>query len=127
MKSLTYVIITLCMLNYVWTTDCIETKPSKSSDCTDYKLTEEEKQQSTPTVDACCYESVTMGGETEKECMSYVKSMAKGYASNLQKRKDAGQIEDYSFECGSDSDSGSGSGSNWLSLSLSFLLFGLLF
>ena len=126
MKSLIYVIITLCMLNYVWS-DCEDITPTKSSDCTDYKLTEEEKQQSTPTVDACCYESVTMGGETEKECMSYVKSMAKGYASNLQKRKDAGQIEDYSFECGSDSDSGSGSGSNWLSLSLSFLLFGLLF
>ena len=44
MKSLTYVIITLCMLNYVWTTDCIEIKPSKSSDCTDYKLTDEEKK-----------------------------------------------------------------------------------
>ena len=121
MKFLTYVIITLCMLNYVWTTDCIETKPSKSSDCTDHKLTDEEKK-TYPTADSCCYQSITSDGGTNNECIPVPKSMENEYIESLKDDKESGLIDDYSFECPD-----SGSGSNWLSLSLSFLLFGLLF
>jgi hypothetical protein len=113
------------MLNYVWTTDCIETKPSKSSDCTDHKLTDEEKK-TYPTADSCCYQSFIFTTEegTIKECLPFTKSLMNQYIEMYEESKKAGEIDDYSFEC---PDSDSDSGSIWLSLSLSFLLFGLLF
>ena len=125
MKSLTYVIITLCMLNYVWTTDCIEIKPSKSSDCTDYKLTDEEKTKY-PTTDSCCYQSFTYSsdGGTVKECLPFTKSLMNQYIEMYEESKKKGEIDDYSFKC---PDSDSDSGSIWLSLSFTFLLFGFLF
>ena len=122
MKFLTYVIITLCMLNYVWTTECIDTKPSKSSDCTDHKLTDEEKK-TYPTADSCCYQSFTYStGGTVKECFPFTKSLMNQYIESLEEGKKKGEIDEYSFECPD-----SGSGSIWLFISLSFLLFGLLF
>ena len=45
MKSLLYVIITLCMLNYVLSDECQDIDAKKVSDCTDHELTEEEKKE----------------------------------------------------------------------------------
>ncbi len=44
MKSLIYIIINLCVLNYVLSerTKCALYSPSEISVCTDYKLSEEE-------------------------------------------------------------------------------------
>ena len=129
MKFLTYVIITLCMLNYVWTV-CGDITPSKSSDCTDYELTEEDyeliEEEEELEADSCCYQSVTMGGSTMSFCTYALKSMVNQINEEMQ---GSDGVDNFILECKLDSDSGSGSGSGsiWLSLSLTFLLFGLLF
>ena len=62
MKPLIYVIVTLYMFNYVFseeTIDCSLLEPTKTSDCTDYELTENEKEEfkteSGKNADTCCF------------------------------------------------------------------------
>ena len=44
MKSLIYVILTLCMINMVLSGDCYDIEPTKKKDCTSYELTDTEKK-----------------------------------------------------------------------------------
>ena len=139
MKSLTYVIITLCMLNYVIPqeiTPCSSIEPKQSSDCTDHELTEKDKEKY-PDVDSCCYQSIVVKETTTIKCDVFYTSSLKSYIEYLQGMKENKDIDDFTLICpesdsDSDSDSAPGpgsddSGSIWLSLSLSFLIFGLLF
>ena len=136
MKSLLYVIITLYMLNYVFSTDCVEIEPKKASDCTDHELTEKDKEEY-PDVDSCCYQSIVVKGTTTIKCDVFYTSSLERYIEYLQGMKENKDIDDFTLICpesdsDSDSDSSPGpgsddSGSIWLSLSLSFLIFGLLF
>ena len=116
MKSLIYVILTLCMINIVLSDDddelestgCYAIKPTKKKDCTSYKLTDTEKARG---LDSCCYVTYKEDGKEEKECGLYIKKTVTKDAVKANTK-----VQDLSIECNS----------NWLSLSLSFLLFGLL-
>ena len=117
MKSLIYVILTLCMINIVLSdeeeeseeyTGCLGLKPTKKKDCTDYKLTDPEKAGG---LDSCCYVTYKEDGTEKKECGLFLKKTV-----NKDFIKASTAYQDLSIECNS----------NWLSLSLSFLLFGLL-
>ena len=117
MKSLIYVILTLCMINIVLSDDdddedvltgCYAIKPTKKKDCTDYKLTDLEKAGG---LDSCCYVTYKDDGTEKKECELYIKKTVTKDAVKANTK-----VQDLSIECNS----------NWLSLSLSFLLFGLL-
>ena len=114
MKFLKYFILTLCMFNIVFTADeCDEIKPSKKSDCTDYKLTDAEKGDDG--LDSCCYETYKYQNTEYKICDTELKkAVTKDYIKEIENEFG---YEDYSIECHS----------NWLSLCLSFLLFAFLF
>ena len=142
MKSLIYLIITLCILNYVIpeeTTPCTGIEPKQSSDCTDHEITEEEiEEYYEEDYDNCCY-LITQTSNSEKtECVAIKKSDANEIIKGYDKQKAEKEILDYTLMClqfgaasSSDSESDSGpdsdSGSIWLSLSLTFLIFGLVF
>ena len=108
MKSLIYVILTLCMINMVLSGDCYDIEPTKKKDCTSYKLTDLEKATG---LDSCCYMTYKENGKDTKSCGLFVKK-----AVNKDYIKASTAYQDLSIECNS----------NWLSLTLSFLLFGLL-
>ena len=108
MKSLIYVILTLCVINMVLSGDCYDIEPTKKKDCTDYKLTDTEKARG---LDSCCYMTYKENGKDTKSCGLFVKK-----AVNKDLIKASTAYQDLSIECNS----------NWLSLTLSFLLFGLL-
>ena len=139
MKSLIYLIITLCMLNYVIpeeTTPCTGIEPKQSSDCTAHEITEEEiEEYYEEDYDNCCYLIRQTSNSEKTECVAIKKSDADEKIEEYEKQKAEKEILDYTLICpqfgvatsGSDSDSDSDSGSIWLSLSLTFLIFGLLF
>ena len=117
MKSLIYVTLTLCMINIVLSADdeddddfgCMALKPSSKKDCTSYKLTDLEKVGG---LDSCCYMTYKNDGKEEKECDLFLKkAVTKEYV-----KASSSYYQDLSIECNS----------NWLSLTLSFLLIGLL-
>ena len=121
MKSLLYVIITLYMLNYVLSKDCIEIEPKKVSDCTDHELTDEEKKdfdEEFSDFDTCCYATGKIEGEEGSQCIPFKKSEVNN-ADLIDQIKEDDEITDIKIQCEADS--------NWLSLSLTFLFFGLLF
>ena len=127
MKSLLYVIITLYMLNYVFSTDCVEIEPKKVSDCTDHELTDQEKkdfeeeiEEEVDDFDACCYATGKIEGEEGSQCIPFKKSEVNN-ADLIDQIKEDDEITDIKIQCEADSNS------NWLSLSLTFLFFGLLF
>ena len=130
MKSLIYLIITLCILNYVIpeeTTPCTDIEPKQSSDCTDHEITEEEIKEyyDGEPYDTCCYYSATQSGEQDIGCMHQMKNDVDEDELKEDYEDTFGKVDDFSLKCESESDSDSGS--IWLSLSLTFLLFGLLF
>ena len=124
MKSLIYVIITLYMFNCVLSEEtqlCEDKTPTKISDCTNYQLTDSEKADGS---DACCYFSYT-DEEEEEEVTGCGKGKKDEVNEIIDEMNDA--FPDFTIKCSTDSGSGSDSGSVWLSLSLTVLLFALLF
>ena len=110
MKSLIYVILTLCVINMVLSEDkdCYDIKSSSKKDCTNYKLTDPEKARG---LDSCCYMTYKENGKDTKSCGLFLKK-----AVNKDYIKASTAYQDLSVECNS----------NWLSVTLSFLLIGLL-
>jgi hypothetical protein len=88
--------------------DCYDIEPTKKKDCTSYELTDTEKARG---LDSCCYMTYKENGKDTKSCGLFVKK-----AVNKDYIKASTAYQDLSIECNS----------NWLSLTLSFLLFGLL-
>ena len=138
------------MLNNVLsqTQNCYDVKPTKISDCTNNKLTEKDFEYFSTKygkLDTCCYYFYKLSGVPYYRCLPLEKSNVN---ENLMKEeiiKDAtnegDSVDDFSIKCEPDvpvtsnsnstnstnSTSDSGSDSIWLSLSLTFLLFTLLF
>ena len=110
MKSLIYVILTLCVINMVLSEDkdCYDIEPNKKKDCTSYELTDSEKARG---LDSCCYMTYKENGKDQKSCGLFLKK-----AVNKDYIKASTAYQDLSVECNS----------NWLSVTLSFLLIGLL-
>ena len=131
MKSLIYLIITLYLLNYVSSdaTPCETIAPTKTSDCTDYKINEYEKEafktESGKKADTCCY---FIEKDDREDDVIYCEPFVNDKEEiNIMKQYyiDEGWANEVIIDCGTASDSDSDS--IWLSLSLTFLLFGLLF
>ncbi len=113
MRSIIYIILAFSMINIVLSDTLCELKtPSSKKDCTDYELTDADKQGFD--VDSCCYETYKEDGENKKGCGVYKKKDVT--KDNLKKAETNGGITDLSVDCHS----------NWISFSL-FLLFSLLF
>ena len=127
MKSLIYVIITLYILNYISSeaTPCEKIEPKKTSDCTDYELNQNEKEafktESGKDADTCCYFYVKHEKEEELIFCEPFKNDKEEINMEKQYYIDEEDATEITIDCGTASDS------IWLSLSLSFLLFGLLF
>ena len=101
------------------------------------EITEEEiEEYYEEDYDACCYLTTKISNSEKTECIAIKNSDANEIIKGYDKQKAEKEIFEYSLMCpqfgtafnyGSDSDSVSDSGSIWLSLSLTFLIFGLLF
>ena len=124
MKSLMYVTITLYMLNYVLSqiTYCENITPTQISNCTDHKITQEQKElYKGYDPDTCCYVTFTDSWLKVTQCWAEKKDIVnEQYIKMIEERYG---YTNFSIKCEIDSYSNS----IWLSLSLTFLLFGLLF
>ena len=81
MRTIIYIILTIAMINIVLSdTGCEKITPSKKKDCTDYKLTDEEKKEED--ADSCCY---ITDKDNEKDCGSFKKKeVNKDYVKELE-------------------------------------------
>ena len=94
--------------------DECEGKASKKSECTDYKLVDNEKDEG----DSCCFEKLKgtyegMSGEITS-CVIVQKDKVPDIVKAMKKQSG---VDSYSIDCSS----------NWLSITLLFLIFALCF
>ena len=116
----------------------------KKSDCTDHNITEKDIEYFSTkygNLDTCCYYFYGLSGFSYCRCLPLEKSNVNENLMKDELIKDAtnegDSVDDFSIKCEPDdpvtsnsnstNSTNSDSGSDWLSLSLTFLLFALLF
>ena len=83
---------------------------SKKSECTDYKLTDDEKEDG----DSCCFVKGKSNLGDAKYCAVFVKDKVPDHVKEVKKQDG---VKSYSVDCSS----------NWLSITLLFVIFALCF
>jgi hypothetical protein len=98
------------VLLFIHCRDECSLETSKKSDCTDYKLGDDEKDDG----DSCCFVKGKGNGVEVKYCAVFFKAQVPDIVKATKKQSG---VKSYSIDCSS----------NWLSITLLFVIFALCF